>query len=417
MYGSFNIKGLKKTTNETIVEVQVGTSTKYFMLSQVAGDDQFDRKSQANKDSLLLKSGEIIHNMYDLDKMWYHNQAARRHRYPYEQENYDYQHIYRKPNEKEQQTLSSMTKLGDTIYALDTMGTKGHSFINDEMYKWLINDNGWSTPPCSYIATMLYAYTSGNQCLSNLIAANSTDNTLSNYYTTEQLQSTGIFATSAMIGVKYNTIYEIPGSIKQDYSKNEVIANTFKTKSQYNAEWTMLSSDGCALSDARSYSEVRSCGGTLWLKYKTSENYVKPNAGNDLYTIYPNFCKKIEVTTAAGSSLHASSTHVEVITRINRGVESPQHKTSLYSLNLNTTLIDKIFSDQSITYKENVPLDATGKIDYSGTPSSSENIIVDDKKLKALKQTIKNEIKNCIRNIAENIAPANSQLFSVSVNE
>jgi len=39
MYGSFNIKGLKKTTNETIVEVQVGTSTKYFMLSQVAGDD------------------------------------------------------------------------------------------------------------------------------------------------------------------------------------------------------------------------------------------------------------------------------------------------------------------------------------------------------------------------------------------
>jgi len=124
-----------------------------------------------------------------------------------------------------------MTKLGDTIYALDTMGTKGHSFINDEMYKWLINDNGWSTPPCSYIATMLYAYTSGNQCLSNLIAANSTDNTLSNYYTTEQLQSTGIFATSAMIGVKYNTIYEIPGSIKQDYSKNEVIANTFKTKS------------------------------------------------------------------------------------------------------------------------------------------------------------------------------------------
>lgn len=412
LYDSFNINGLKKTTNETIVEVQVGASTKYFMLSQIAGDDQFDRKSQANKDSLLLETGEIIHDMYDLDKLWYHNQSARRHRYPYEQENYDYQHIYRKLNEKEYQTLSSMTKLGDTVYALDKLGTKGHSFVNDEMYKWLINDNGWSVPPCSYIATMLYSYTTATKkCLSNLITAPVGDN-LSNYYSTEQLQSSGVFATSAMVGVQYNTIYEIPGSIKQDYTKNEIVANTFKTKSQYNAEWTMQLSGSNILANARNYLDIRSCGGTLWLKYKASENYT---ANGTPYTIHPKFCTQINVQHGT-SNVGSVAAQVEVITRINRGVESPQHKTSLYSLNLNTTLIDKIFSDQSITYKENVPLDATGKIDYSGTPSSSENIIVDDKKLKALKQTIKNEIKNCIRNIAENIAPANSQLFSVCVN-
>ncbi len=51
------------------------------------------------------------------------------------------------------------------------------------------------------------------------------------YNFSEELLSTeGVWPTSAMLSVKYNTLYEIPGSIKQDYSKGELIANSFKTK-------------------------------------------------------------------------------------------------------------------------------------------------------------------------------------------
>ena len=49
-----------------------------------------------------------------------------------------------------------MTTAGNTFYAIDKLSTGGHCFVNDEMYKWLLNDNGFSRPPDNYIATMLY---------------------------------------------------------------------------------------------------------------------------------------------------------------------------------------------------------------------------------------------------------------------
>ena len=349
--------------------------------------------------------------MYDLDKLWYHNQAARQHRYPYEDKQYDYQHIYKRPNEhlsSTQSTLACMTRLGDTLYAIDKFGVKGHSYVNDEMYNWLLNDNGWNVPRCQQIATMLYA----QGTLSNILPSNRND--LSNFYTDEQLSSNGIFPTSALLGIKYNTIYEIPGSIKQDYTKGELIANTFKAKNQYNAQWTMEHDNAYVLKNARNYSEIHSCGGTLWLKYKTSQDY---KSSNDETKVYPSYC--IQKTAVAQSPTpQAALPQVEVITRINRGVETPQHKTSLYSLSLKTTLLDKIVPVEALD-KKTVWLDADDKIAImtgNEAVKSVEAVVqIKQSAIDKFKRTLKAEIENCMRKIAENIAPANSQLFNVKV--
>ncbi len=43
--------------------------------------------------------------------------------------------------------LSSLAKLGDTLYALEGLSEEGHVYTGNELYKWLINDNGWNVPP------------------------------------------------------------------------------------------------------------------------------------------------------------------------------------------------------------------------------------------------------------------------------
>ena len=63
---------------------------KLYMLSQKGVADKFDKMDPVCKDAVLAKDGTIIYNMYPLDDFWYHQQAARRHKYPYETK-YDYQ--------------------------------------------------------------------------------------------------------------------------------------------------------------------------------------------------------------------------------------------------------------------------------------------------------------------------------------
>lgn len=112
------------------------------------------------------------------------------------------------------------------------------------------------------------------------------------------MSSYGVHATSAIVGVKYNTIYEIPGSIKQDYTKGELVANTFKAKNQFDAEWNMshFRSDqyDIRLSAARSYDGIYCCGSTVWLKYRNSINYSRSNSSN--VQMVPNFHTRINVT-------------------------------------------------------------------------------------------------------------------------
>jgi hypothetical protein len=99
------------------------------------------------------------------------------------------------------------------------------------MYQWLSNDNGFATPRTRLIDTALYEIVSNSLSshVEGKAALSATDD--NTYYLSAEVSSKGpgIYVTSSLVGVNYNTIYEIP-NIVQDYSKGELIANTFKTK-------------------------------------------------------------------------------------------------------------------------------------------------------------------------------------------
>ena len=414
----FILKDIKKTTNCTVVAAAVDDAdVKHFILCDTLGDETFDKTLSSNKTSLVNENGEIIHDMYDLDVLWYHSQAARQHMYPYE-DKFDYQHVYKRPTGN----LSSMTKLGDTIYALESLATDGHAYVNNELYKWLLNDNGWNIPPTQQIATMLYHV----GVLSSLAEISNLSTTYS--FNEDLLSINGIWPTSAMFGVQYNTLYEIPGSIKQDFSKGELIGNTFKTKNQYDDSWSMQKpQDSHGLSAARKYTEVHSCGSTLWLKYKLTKKYLEEN--NQQNTT-PEYSKAISVSDEDIPAVNLPG--IEVIARVNRGADASQHKSNLYTLNLNTQLLDNKTllptaclkkQTKKCKYDEETGLSTLVDDDYVPAPSSNEtigsiNIVtkIDKDALKHIKDTLANELKNCIRRLAENIAPANCQLFSVTTN-
>lgn len=381
---------------------------KLYMLSQKGVAEKFDKIDPVCKDAVLAKDGTIIYNMYPLDDFWYHQQAARRHKYPYETK-YDYQHIYRQPSNPddiestEKNSLSCLAKADDTFYGLDGLSTGGHCYVNDEMYKWLLNDNGWARPPVKSIATMLYHAGTLRDAYKT-----SSDAQLSVYYSPEQLSAKGMFATSAITGIKYNTIYEIPGSIKQDYSKGELIANTFKAKNSLDRQWNMNHANDSVLSNARQYKGIYSCGGTVWLKYRDNLKYTSSDS-TDAKQV-PKWAAELSTNGYTENDTLWTLPEIEVIAAVNRGIEVPQHKSSLYSISLTADALTRLVPNCYMSAVVNVKNDAN---DSAMTTLTAQ--IPQKERQERIKAVLKAEIKNCIRSIAESLQPANCQLFSVNV--
>ena len=404
----FTVKKVWTTSKETIVQMSNGNATELYILSQKGVAQTFDKLDPACKDAVLAKDGTIIYNMYPLDDFWYHQQAARRHKYPYETK-YDYQHIYKQPSNSDdaetaaKNSLSCLAKADDTFYGLDGLSTGGHCYVNDEMYKWLLNDNGWARPPVKNIATMLYHVGTLSDAYKT-----SSEAQLSIYYSPEQLSTEGLFATSAITGVRYNTIYEIPGSIKQDYSKGELIANTFKAKNSLDSQWSMQHSDGSVLENARQYKGIYSCGGTVWLKYRDNISYAA-NESTDAKQV-PKWAAELSTNGYTEHDTTRTLPEIEVIAAVNRGIEVPQHKSSLYGISLTADALTRFVPNCYQSAVINVKDDAN----TSAVTSCTVQMPQKDRQ-ERIKAILKTEIKNCIRSIAESLQPANCQLFSVNV--
>lgn len=393
-----------RTKNLQVVQLDVAANdgaSKCLMYALKQIDDAADFKSNGNKDSLSA-DGMILHNMYSMDKIWYHGQAARRHRYIYETE-YDYQHVYRRPTGIQSNlstTLCCCAQAQDTLYLLDKPVKFGHSFVNDYMYDWLANNNGFATPRTRVVDTTLYTATSGN--LSDSLPESSVAEALSactsdTYFMESELSNAGpgIYATSALVGVQYSTVYEIP-NIVQDYDKGELIANTFKTKSQFDGyTWSMTKGPGSndMLSNARQYLGIYSCGSQIWLKWKDDIRYT--SSGGDLSSDI--FQPQYVISANATPTVYYPQ--VEVIDAINRGIQEPGHKSSLYALKLKTRLLEKFAGKAVLKSLSDNGADADDIRQFSET----------------FKTNMKTEIQNCIRKIAERIAPVGCQLFSVTI--
>ena len=348
-------------------------------------DNVFDPAVDANRFCLSSASFGIVHNLYDSAHVLFHGLAARRHRYLYSKTD-DYQHIYRALYDHSLSTyidnpLCCVTKVQDTLYGLDSPGIYGHCYVNDEMYSWLAQDNGYPFPKPIEYSTLLY----DNRHLS--------------------AASTVKIIKSQALSVTYNTLFEVPGNIYTDYSKGSMFATTAKCKTQYNAYYSMASADtgdhGKFLANARCYTAINSCNNQLYLQFDDTRTFDSKQLQDSLTAYVDGEEHTISMLSACeGPSCTRSSCidQIEMIENINRGASPSNHKSSLYSLRLSAPDLEKL----------DVPVQAADENDnaYQLRVQRTERI----------RENVRQEVKNMIRQLAERVAPANTQLFSVTVN-
>ena len=353
----------KTASGEKIFKVSYTDGTASFVANIEPNDSAFDRTQHVNKGCISASSG-VIHNMYDTSTCLFHGLAARRHKYPY-LDAYDYQHIYKSKTDSSGAELSngmkSITQAQGALYAIDGLSKYGHYYVNDEIYSWLCRDNGYAFPQTTEVHTMLY----------------------------DQKVLSGDFdhALSCIDNIQYNTLYEIPGGMTQDYASGAVFATTVKCKNQYDHEYSMKhgATANSLLDYARDYDEINSCNDLVYMLYHDRKQYVK---GKDEEQNH----KFAQLTSDVGNPEHNYKLpHVEVLKNINRGASASSHKSSLYSIDVNAPFLAQFKS----------ALDSTSPEDHEQHAKISENV--------------KSEIKNCIRQIVQKIAPANTQLFAVTV--
>ena len=372
------------TSKQKAFTVQYGegssTKTAVYFGNVEKKDDVFDITNDANRFCLSSTDYGIIHNLYDSAHVLFHGLAARRHRYLYSKTD-DYQHIYRALYDNSLSTyinnpLCCIAKVQDTLYGLDSPGTFGHYYVNDEMYSWLAQDNGYPFPKPIEYTTLMY----DNKQLS--------------------AASTVKIIKSQVYGVTYNTLFEVPGNVYTDYSKGSMFATTAKCKTQYDAFYSMNKEESTTranfLQHARSYSSVDSCNNQLYLKFNDTRTFnidtsYSPDPltafiGDDEHTI---MLSSVNAGDPCQNSVNADQ--IELIENINRGASPSNHKSSLYSLKLYAPDLERRHAAQQAT---------------------SEQI----QKNEQIKANVRQEVKNMIRQLAERVAPANTQLFSVTVN-
>ena len=334
-------------------------------------DNEFDPENIQSNRFCLSSSQEILHNIYDSNRILFHGLAARRHRYPYSSTD-DFQHIYKANKDENFNYLNNglccIVKVQDSLYGLDSPKEYGHYYINDDMYSWLAQDNGYSYPKPQKYATLLYRNEEDIKDLSPIEVVK-----------------------SKITGISSNTLFEIPGNMYTDYSSGSMYATTVKCKTEFNAIYSMQhdSRNNNVLTNCRRYSGIYSCNNQLYLKFSDIERY-KHKSQNDI-TNGDFTYTSISVETDGIVNPTTQVEQIEFIQNINRGATPSNHKSSLYSLRLVSPDLEKIH-----------PADG----------SSDEKIA----EVNNIRENVRQEVKNMIRSLAERVAPANTQLFSVTVN-
>lgn len=353
----------KSTSNEKAFCVKYSDASSVIFFGNVEQDDSVWDPAQYQNQACLsdLQNHIVVHNMYDSRATLFQNITARRHQYPY-LDTYDYQYIYKsiydRSGNRVNNGLRSIVQTQNTFYAIDGLSTVGHSYPNSTYYEWLAQDNGYSFPfPMNY-DTMIYDAASVSVGhISSAISAVFHD-------------------------VKYNTLYEIPGNIQHDYSSGAMIGNTVRLKNQYDESYTSQYSSSLPLMHAREYTQICNCNDQVYLQYKTTLKYKKSSTadkkvreGTETEVLHRYLERDSDITPR---STDYKLPHIEMLKNLNRGAAPSNHKSSLYSLTLNTQFLKAVSNPK-------------------------------------IKENLRSEIKNCIRQIVEKIAPANTQLFSVAV--
>lgn len=308
--------------------------------------------SSENCCSIKNANNEMIHNLYNSKNVYYKSPLFKKNATDRTGDTYDYTDIF---SHKVENEIEHATQVNNVIYMLENLQKNSSFSLDDDVYTYLAHDNGLVEPEKTEIQTILY----------NRDKLLDKDNiTFDNI---DELTS------KVVKNVEYNTVYELPGNIQNDYNSGNIAANFFKTKNEYNSEYSMTNNkqnNSNFLINARNYVNIDSCGELVFLKYYDCVTYNYSREDGDI-----QYVSKYD---RAANIYDFNIPHVEVINGINRYSNSIGHKSNMYSIVVKIPLLSKI---------------------------NDANIV----------ENIKTEVVSIVRTIVEKLAPAHTQLFNVYV--
>lgn len=362
------MKLLKLTTSktQTIFQVKVKENDVRMFFTNTEQSDKFEpaesylqqtwTPTKYNKNSLYTMSDngtcKVYYNMYDSSTPFYKSAIYKKGKSLRNGTTYDFQDI---TNHQMSADLINAVQVDNITYAIEPKTPYGRYDLSCDIWSWISVDHTYALPPLKNIETIVYNGQYIKQQLSNDLSIDS-DKAVKDKY--KQIQ--------------YNMIYEINGNIYNDYESGNIATNTFKGKNQFDSLYNMNHDNNNILSNARDYIGIDKCCNQVYLKYY-----------DNVY--YDN--SQIIHESDNGNRFGFKYQNIEIIKSINRFESFNGHKANLYSIAINTDIIEEI------RHKN-----------YG------------NKDLECLVKNITSEIKNCVRAIAETIQPAHTQLYKVYVN-
>lgn len=171
--------------------------------------------------------------------------------------------------------------------------------------------------------------------------------------------------------IPYNYLVELQAATKfNKYLSGDIYGNAFQCKNVFNSTYSM---------------EVNKKTDTNEIISDVKRNYLVANEFND--TLYLTYIER--------GNNKKNYQHVETIESINRFTQEVQHKSTMYSLQLNNVNLETLtnFSGEN----QNIP-------------STAKKI------LEIIKDKIELDIKNTVRTLTKSICPANTELFDTFIN-
>lgn len=323
---------------------------KNVIVKDIDGNAKKDSNGQFVSEQ-VLDYCKVYYNMYSSTQPFYKSAICKVPTSKQTGTTYDYQDT---TNHKLSSEIASVTQVDGMLYALEPMSNAGRYDLSCDIWSWISVDHLQTLPPQRDISTCIY----DKQKLQDMLSSN--------------CASFSGAVSHVLTDISYNMLYEINGSIYNDFESGNIAANTFKAKNHFDCTYSMVHDSQHKLKDARKYVEIDKCNDLVYLKYYDCMQYGSNSINDGIYDKHSFY-----------------NQNIEVLSKINRFKNIDQHQTNLYSIAINTDILQNIKQDDN----------DSSKAVYD---ARSKNIMQD--------------IKNNVREIMENIQPAHVQLLEVTVN-
>jgi hypothetical protein len=319
----------------------------------------------ANRFSLKLSDGTIIHALYDIKDTCIKStiKKVRSSDSSYDGNSDDYLDIYAPVLESD---ILGFCQLGDYAYCM-TDKTK----VGPTMQSTNLLDQRKLTPTDDINGTK-YNFKLSEKTLNTYLYDQPSieHSTISDYF----------IPKTNLKNLKYNYIIEVPQTniVNNDYSAGDILGDIFICKNEFDYSYSMDMPDSDTLSVSRKYLGLGTCGDRIYLKFIDNVDYSTSEVDDNSAEIIN------KQMYDSSKTRNYPFQKVESLDSINRFKSATAHKSNMYSLKIKNTGIESLNDDSN-------------------------------PKLKALYNKIKMDMDNSIRDIAKKVCPVNTELFNIQV--